>query len=96
MHSEPIELQFRLLECTLNLSQPKLPKSLGMSLGVVNFFTPQGFSEKAALTAALLKCKMHDYHFLKEIEAVSIESIEAEQVGFESNLTNVKEDISRG
>jgi hypothetical protein len=101
------ELQFRvlrLLETSPHLSQRELSKSLGVSLGGVNYclnaliskgsvkiqdfknnqnkwvyayiLTPQGISEKAALTGAFLKRKMQEYQLLKEeIEALSQEAL---------------------
>lgn len=101
----PTELQFRvlrLLESNPHLSQRELSKSLGVSLGGMNYclnalvakgfikiqnfrnnqnkwvyaylLTPQGLTEKTALTGAFLKRKMQEYHQLKaEIEALSLE-----------------------
>jgi EPS-associated MarR family transcriptional regulator len=101
----PTELQFRvlrLLESNPHLSQRELSKSLGVSLGGVNYclnalvakgsikiqnfrnnqnkwvyaylLTPQGLSEKTALTGAFLKRKMQEYQELKaEIESLSVE-----------------------
>ena len=106
------ELQFRvlrLLETNPHLSQRELSKSLGASLGGVNYclnaliakgavkienfknnqnkrvyaymLTPQGISEKAALTGAFLKRKMQEYKQLKqEIESLAQEVQISEEV----------------
>ncbi len=108
------ELQFRvlrLLESNPHLTQRELSRSLGVSLGGVNYclnalvakgsvkiqnfknnknkwvyaylLTPQGISEKTALTGAFLKRKMQEYQSLKEeIEVLSNE------VGQESEIGN--------
>ncbi len=122
------DLQFRilrLLEVNPQLSQRELSKSLGVSLGGVNyclnaliakgavkienfknnknkwvyvyFLTPQGLTEKKALTGAFLKRKMQEYQTLKEeIEALSFEFIQSEEAGFENALKNLKESVSIG
>jgi EPS-associated MarR family transcriptional regulator len=101
------ELQFRvlrLLETNPYLSQRELSKSLGVSLGGVNYclnaliskgsikiqnfknnqnkwayaylLTPQGITEKTALTSAFLKRKMQEYQQLKEeIEILNQEAL---------------------
>jgi EPS-associated MarR family transcriptional regulator len=104
------ELQFRvlrLLESNPHLTQRELSKSLGVSLGGVNYclnalvakgsvkiqnfknnknkwvyaylLTPQGITEKTALTGAFLKRKMLEYQQLKEeIEALSQDALSYE------------------
>lgn len=101
----PTELQFRvlrLLESNPHLSQREISKSLGVSLGGINYclnalvakgsikiqnfrnnqnkwvyaylLTPQGLTEKTALTGAFLKRKMQEYQELKaEIESLNLE-----------------------
>lgn len=101
----PTELQFRVLrflESNPYLSQRELSKSLGVSLGGINYclnaliakgfikiqnfrnnqnkwvyaylLTPQGLTQKTALTGAFLKRKMQEYQELKvEIESLTRE-----------------------
>jgi EPS-associated MarR family transcriptional regulator len=100
------ELQFRvlrLLESNPHLTQRELSKSLGVSLGGVNYclnalvakgsvkiqnfknnknklvyaylLTPQGITEKTALTGSFLRRKMQEYEGLKaEIESLKFEA----------------------
>jgi EPS-associated MarR family transcriptional regulator len=62
-----------------------------------HLLTPQGLTEKTALTGVFLKRKMQEYQTLKEeIGDLSLEFIEAEEAGFENALKNVQEDVSSG
>jgi EPS-associated MarR family transcriptional regulator len=122
------ELQFRilrLLEANPYLSQRELSKSLGASLGGVNYclnaliakgavkiqnfknnhnkwvyaylLTPQGITEKAALTGSFLKRKIEEYEQLKqEIESLTHEVQIVEVVGLlEVATESSKEEIPK-
>uniref|UniRef100_UPI0040472FA5 MarR family EPS-associated transcriptional regulator n=1 Tax=Polynucleobacter sp. TaxID=2029855 RepID=UPI0040472FA5 len=120
------ELQFRvlrLLESNPHLSQRELSKSLGVSLGSMNYclnaliskgsikiqnfknnqnklgyaylLTPQGITEKAALTGAFLRRKMQEYQELKEeIEALNQEVLLAKAINKNASTAEVEVSVN--